>query len=279
MTEDRKIIDFPTARTLPETKLNVAHLVRKRPLSIVPPAVLDLSGHRKLLFVTGAGNTGKTLFCRWAAEFATGDFALATCDMLNRDLTEYFDGVLEAPADDPLSWLGSFFLWLTTGGRTDNAAINFGGTDTLLPALVQDLPEFAEVLAAAGIEPVLVVMLSPRVSDLASLAVLDEVGFAPRATAIVCNLGTVRSERRGEMAFRDITNHSAFCAAVARGAAHVWMPAMRNAGPRIETVRAGFRKAAEAGDEAILDVFDRIRLGSWLREMAEAFKPIASWLP
>lgn len=225
--------------------------------------------------------THNTKFLRWACERALGrenrgEFALATADAMNRDLVEYFEDVMEAPVEGSGQWLSQFMSWIMAG--QGSGAINFGGTDTSLAMLSQEIPDLPAVLAASGVEAVLLAFLSPRIADLTAYQVLDESGFRPAATALVCNLGTMQGA--DARAFDDVTGHSIFRGAMARGAAHVWMPRLHSAGPSIERARSSFAKAMDGGAKRpLLDILGRARLAVWMKEMEAAFAPVASWLP
>ena len=78
-----------------------------------------------------------------------------------------------------------------------------------------------------------------------------------------------------EPEFEAVMDHSAFRAAVGRGAATVWMPRFY-AAKAVEDRRILFGLARNGSD---LGPSDRSRTHHWLRAMEEAFAPIASWLP
>ncbi|HEY4153541.1 MAG TPA: hypothetical protein VGM38_09490 [Pseudolysinimonas sp.] len=262
---------------MPEPALDVSHLVPPgnqventgRPAS----DLLNLDDKRKVLFVVGAGNTGKTVFLRWACQAPRTPWALLTVDTVNRELVHYFPNVATPPAGaSAQEWLGRA-LEAFLKDTSHSAAIDFGGGDTALPGLARELPDLARIMEAADLHPVLLAFLSPRVSDLTALKALDDAGFRPRATALVLNLG--RAE--GMDAYRPVIGHSVFREAVARGAAIVYMPRLFGAGPAIEQRRISF--AAAAADDGPLAVLDRARVHRWLQQMDMVFEPIRSWLP
>ncbi len=270
----------------PEPKLSVSHLIRSKPATdhVTSAAPVDLTGKRRLLFVVGLGATGKTTWLRWACERWRDrenhePFALATADTQNRDLVDYFDDVMEAPVEGTTQWLEKFMAWVMAGNTS--GAINFGGSDTSLAILAQEVPNLPAVLSANGVAPVLLAFLSPRLADLTAYQVLAEVGFIPAATALVCNLGTVTGGQSADArAFEDITGHSIFRGAVDRGAVHIWMPRLYSIAPAIERARASFAAAVHGeAKRQVLDIMGRMRLAAWLKEMDAAFAPIASWLP
>lgn len=259
----------------PEPKLDVSHLAPKANRTALTDLsdLSDLGGKRKVLFVVGAGDKGKTLFLRWACQAPQTPWALLTVDTLNRELVHYFEDVATPPAGaSPQDWLGRAIEALLAS-KTHSAAIDFGGGDTALAGLARELPDLTQIMETAGLQPVLLVFLSPRVIDLTPLLALDEVGFQPKATALVLNLGRADSMD----AFAPIVSHSVFKAAQGRGAATIYMPRLFGAGPVIEQRRISFSTAvSEAGP---LSALDRGRVRRWLQQMDEAFAPIRSWLP
>jgi hypothetical protein len=250
--------------------------------------VIDLSGKPTVVFVAGLGASGKTTWTRWATGelLARGSKArLVAIDPENRELRDYYDGVLEPPTHDPAGiaqWLKSL-LDVCLREKT-SALIDCGGGDAALGTLVSRTENLAKMMSDEGVEPVAVYPLSPRISDLSPLATLEAAGFKPEATLLILNEG--RAENSAfprEQSFRQTTRHSAFRAAVDRGASVAWMPRLYVA-EAIETRRITFREARDGivpdGRKVVpLGVFDRSSVHKWLLQMAEAFAPYASWLP
>jgi hypothetical protein len=260
---------------LPEPSLDVSHLQRRAPdeAPAVSGDLPKLDGKRKVLFVVGAGNTGKTVFLRWACQDPRTPWALLTVDTINRELVHYFPNVATPPAGaSTQDWLGRA-LEAFLKDQTHSAAIDFGAGDTALAGLAQELPDLPRIMEAADLHPVLLVFLSPRVTDLSALKALDDAGFQPKATALVLNLG--RAD--GMDAYRPVASHSVFKAAQGRRAATIYMPRLFGAGPAIEQRRISF--AAASADDGPLSVLDRSRVHHWLKQMDAAFEPIRSWLP
>jgi hypothetical protein len=259
---------------MPEPTLDVSHLTPKTPDEAPPPDGLpNLDGKRKVLFVVGSGNTGKSLFLRWACQAPRSSWALLTVDTVNRELVHYFPNVATPPAGaSSQEWLGRA-LEAFLSDPAHSAAIDFGGGDTALPGLASELPDLSRIMETSDLHPVLLVFLSPRVSDLTALKALDDAGFHPQATALVLNLG-----RADDMdAFSPVVRHSVFRAAQNNGAATIYMPRLFGAGPEIEQRRISFISAAS--DTSPLSMLDRARLHRWLKQMEAAFEPIRSWLP
>ena len=58
-----------------------------------------------------------------------------------------------------------------------------------LHKLLTTVPDLGETLAGAGVVPVAIYTIGPRVDDLAALASFEALGFRPTATALVRNAG------------------------------------------------------------------------------------------
>ena len=101
------------------------------------------------------------------------------------------------------------------------------------------------MLEQAGVELVALYTLSPRVEDLTAMAQLAAKGFTPKATALIMNKGvTADPTMPAEPEFETVMEHSAFRAAVDRGAATIWMPRLYSA-KAIEDRRLLFGQARD----------------------------------
>jgi len=265
----------------PEAAIDISHLTRPQAASEAPGSQgVDLSGKPKALLAIGMGSTGKTTLLRWVCERslmqgAGDDLTLASVDPISRELAAYFPSTMAPKTADPAAivrWLEQLIAALMENRRS--AAIDFGGGDTSLTRLVGEMPDLVTMMEDAGVAPVAIYMLSPRSSDLTPLAALEAVGFQPRATALVLNEGRADTSREREQEFAHIRRHSAYRAALARGAVEVWMPRLF-AAKAIEDRRMAFRAAVDGG----VGMFDRSRTRAWLASMETAFAPISSWLP
>lgn len=106
--------------------------------------------------------------------------------------------------------------------------------------------------------------------DLVPLAMTEAAGFKPAATLLVRNQHFGRAE-----AFGDVIRHSAYQAALARGAVQVWMPALNEAASVAVNARAlHFTQVADK-----LGPYLGACVRSWLSAMGEAMAPVSSWLP
>jgi hypothetical protein len=247
---------------------------------------IDLTDKPKVLMAIGAGGTGKTMLLRYFTDAVlTRDSRahLAAIDPEKRELTAYFEGVMEPSGYDPdtvLTWLRSFLPFLTD--HRGSALIDFGGGDTALPRLVTEIPTLAADMEAAGIYPVAIYPMTPRVTDLSPLATLERAGFQPQATAIVLNEGRMPTADRDAW-FGQHRRHSVYRAALNRGAVELWMPRLSE-WKKIEDRQLRFTHARDGivpdGRKAApLGLLDRAGVRTWMSRMQIAFAPISSWIP
>src|SRR4029077_14480485 len=85
-----------------------------------------------------------------------------------------------------------------------SAMVDLGGGDTALHKLLTAVPDLAVALDGAGVAPVAVYTLGPRVDDLAALASFEALGFQPAATVLVRNEGLADGMTDREDAFARI---------------------------------------------------------------------------
>ena len=258
-----------------------------KPVSATAPmSGIDLSDKKKIIFWIGRGKTGKTTGIRWSAEtaiLAGHTLLMADMDPTNDTFSKYIDDVARPPeASDPamaLKWLDKLLQHALHHDLS--LLVDLGGGDTTLRRLVTDLPDLVAMIEAQGFAVVLFYTVGPQEEDLSPLATMEGLGFRPTATAIVLN------EAMGEIgdpplnAFARILRHSAFLAAVQRGAVPIWMPRLLPA-QQVEIRRLHFRDAAagKTGQgKTPLGPFDRSRVLNWLQAMDTNFAGIASWMP
>ena len=215
------------------------------------------------------------MLLRWAAEMSAnqgGTPIVAAADPQNRSLKNYLDNVAEPPTNDATAtsrWLEA--LLRHTMDEKASALVDLGGGDTALHKLLAAVPDLAAALEAAGVAPVAVYTLGPRVDDLAALASFEAFGFRPAATVLVRNEGLADLAADREDAFARVLRHSAYKSAVERGAIEVWMPRLDAAvAQAIEAKRVSFLQARDAlspeGRKVTpLGPFDRTRVRQWLR--------------
>ena len=256
------------------------------PVALVAP---ELAGRPKVWFVIGPGRTGKTTLLRYAMEKVTGNggnAVVAALDPQNRSLAGFLDGVVQPPTNDAAAvarWLETLLRSMMENGSS--AVLDLGGGDTSLGRVLADVPDLAATMDSAGVAPVAIYALGPRVDDLASLATFEAQGFKPQATALVLNEGLTDPTMAREDAFARVVRHSAFKAAVDRGATVLWMPRLEpSVAAEIEAKRLHFAAARDgvslkSRTTAPLGVFDRSRVRAWMAGMDAMFAPVAAWLP
>lgn len=271
---------------VPEQPMDVSHMDTAAKRTQPSVSAVDLTGKPKILMAVGAGNTGKTTLLRYifenALEKETGaEIVLASVDPINRELGNYFPGAMAPDSNDAAhmaSWLERFIGGLLTQRRS--GAIDFGGGDVTLSRLVGEVPDLQAMMESAGVEPVMLYLLSPRVTDFMPVVHLERARFQPRATALVLNMG--RAEPGDvEAQFATLRRHSEYQKVLDRGAVEVWMPRL-HAAKAVESRRIGYRQATNwaQGKDGLppLNMFDRSRVANWLDGMERAFSPISSWL-
>ena len=184
------IVQFARRPALDEEEVSVS----LPPSSFVQPGAVavgsaaDLSAKPKVWFAIGPGRSGKTMLLRWAAEMTAnqgGSAIVAAADPQNRSLKNYLEGVAEPPTNDAVAtsrWLEALLRHVMD--EKASAMVDLGGGDTALHKLLAMVPDLAESLEGAGVAPVAIYTLGPRVDDLAALASFEALGFQPAATVL-----------------------------------------------------------------------------------------------
>jgi len=265
-------------RKVPEMALDVQVKSTLTATTASPISHVVPTGKPKLVLAIGSGKTGKSTLLRWVTERIEDREGMVLATLApNRTLKHYFPETLHPEGNSTSS--GAAFLEMLCDAATENqvsVVLDFPGDDTALLHLLDQGTDPTGMLEQAGIELVALYTLSPRVEDLTAMAQLAAKGFTPKATALILNKGvTADPTMPAEPEFEAVLEHSAFRAAVDRGATTVWMPRLYSA-KSIEDRRLLFGQARESTD---LGISDRSRTHHWLRAMEEAFAPIASWLP
>jgi hypothetical protein len=229
------------------------------------------------------------MLLRWAAEMTAnqgGETIVAAADPQNRSLKNYLEDVAEPPTNDATAtsrWLEALLRHVMD--EKTSALVDLGGGDTALHKLLTTVPDLAVVLDEAGVVPVAIYTLGPRVDDLAALASFEAFGFRPAATVLVRNEGLADPMAEREESFARLIRHSTYRAAAERGAIEVWMPRLDPAVTQeIEAKRLSFMQARdglqpEGRNVTPLGPFDRSRVRNWLTLMEARLNPIVSWLP
>jgi hypothetical protein len=268
--------------------------------SAAAPRGIDLAGP-PCVFLIGPGKVGKSTFARWAGGRMTeaGRAAfLAALDGGARTLMAYFEGAEQPTVADPAApgqriptrdpvQVTAFLrdaLEHVMAARPP-AMLDMGGNDTALPSLLGATEGLAAALEEAGVTPVALYFLGPRISDLDALAVLEARGFQPKATALVLNAGVVDATLDSAAAFAALRRHSVFRAAVERGALALEMPKLPpELAAEIERKQLHFADARDGvvpPGKAMAPIggLSRAAVRRWMAEMETAFAPIAHWLP
>ena len=215
-----------------------------------------------------------------------GSAIVAAADPQNRSLKNYLENVAEPPTNDAAAtsrWLEALLRHVME--EKASALVDLGGGDTALHKLLSTVPDLADALDGAGIAPVAVYTIGPRVDDLASLASFEALRFQPAATVLVRNEGLADPMVDRDDAFARVLRHSAYRGAVARGATEVWMPRLDpSVFQELEAKRLSFVQARDGilpeGRKVVpLGPFDRSRVRYWLNLMAAEMEPISSWIP
>ena len=275
MSPEDKVVTFP-ARPAPGPPVKLAPVVRPSVAPVDRPLGVDLSGRRKVLFFIGRGRVGKTHLLRWAAETAAergGDFIVSAADPTNRALVNYLDDVAQPPTTDPVE-VRDWLLSLLQHAMSQNTSlmIDLGGGDTSLTELLRVLPNLTELMEEGGLEPVALHLVGTDAHDLHALATTEQMGFRPKATAIVLNEVYARGGQRYR--FDDVTSHPVYQAAINRGAVPIWMPALIE-----EVARYCARDEGRFLDLPRSKPFFAQALKNWLGAMSAEFSSIATWWP
>lgn len=276
-----------TEKLPPPTAIPIDHLFSaSEQRAPATGTAIDLTGRPKILFLVGAGATGKTTFARWVGERAyqrSDDTypVMVSVDPQSRDLALYFNDIhtpRKTGQEFVVEYLERLFTQLMRTKRS--AIIDFGGGDSALLALIAGIPDLHEMLSQGGVEPVAMHFISTRSSDLVHLAALHRAGFTPTATALMLNVGRTNSKDI-DTEFARVRAQPEYHDAIKRGAVEVLFPKLY-AAAAIEARQVGFWAATNhaPGTEGMapLNIFDHRKVAKWLDEMEGQMAPIASWL-
>ena len=256
LKEGDKVLRFPPLPTA-APPVTLAPVVRPSAALVNHPPGVDLSGKPKALFFIGRGR----------------DFIVSAADPTNRALVNYLDDVAQPPTTDPLEvrdWLLAFLQHAMS--LKVSLMIDLGGGDTSLTELLKVLPNLTDVMEEGGIAPVALHLMGTDAHDLHALALTEDMGFQPKATAIVLNQVYARGGQRYR--FDEVTSHPVYQAAINRGAVPIWMPALIE-----EVARYCARDGGRFLDLPRSKPFFAQALKNWLGAMSAEFSPISTWWP
>lgn len=245
----------------------------------------------------GAGKNGKSFFGRYLGDRLDAEghaWTLAALDAGGRTLARFFDGAVQpmqqsggalVQSRDP-TVVSQFLADFVEAEMQEPfpAYLDTGANDAAVPALLHENPDLVADLAGAGVAVVAAHFLSPRIEDLDPLATLEGMGFAPPNTLLIENHGTVGAGVDPEHAFGPVRAHSAFRAAVARGAVHIIMPRLSpEVSQKIELRTLHFSQARDGVVPAGRSVepiggLERSRVRRFLADMDTAFSPVREWM-
>jgi hypothetical protein len=252
---------------------------------------LDIAGLAPAWMLIGGNNSGKSMWARWATgrTFEAGrTVKLAALDKNIRALATFFESVEQPESRDVLEvagWAAEFLKFI--GDNKLSAIMDFGGGgEEYLHSILDDDPTLADDLVKTGAGIIAAHFLTPRPDDLQVMAALDARGFKPKATVLVLNEVHVERGANADEAFSRILGHSAFKAAVARGAHVVRMPrlfpqslAAEIAGKRLQFSHARNGTVPEGSTATPIRGLDCSRVGRWLEDMETAHDAVKGGLP
>lgn len=263
-----------TEEILPTIPLNIGHLLGgARNGGPAAATGMDLTGKRKVVFLCGSGQTGKTTLARWIGDRAITEgkpLILIAMDPINRDLAPFFaENTVLSPPDgvDSKGWFESVLNALEKKDRS--AIVDFGGGDKVLLDLVNEIPGFHQTLEDAGLSPVALHFFTKRVSDRDLMAALEHAGFQPEATGLVLNCGQVENPKTD---FNQLRRDPVYQAVLDRGGVELWMP-LNHAAAEVENRRIGFSAAND-----VVSRRNAHRNKDWQARMTVAFGGVSSWL-
>ena len=283
---DLDVEDHDTVELSELPPLTAAEEIKRTPRTQPIP---DLSTFAKLWQFHGGGNTGKTFVARYLIaklidQGKLGQNIIAALAPGNRNLTAFAPGTMQPPTSDPVAtaeWATKRLLAMQKaryGGVWD-----FGGGDNSHRRMIEATPDMVDRAEQEGLAIVAAYTFGPRADDLIFLKTFERMGFRPRATLLILNLGLVDSPS----AFNGIRRQPEYRAALDRGAVEIWLPALEEkVSLAIERARVLFRQARdgeapEGRKPAAISMMEGILVREWLARTDAEFSPIeaAGWMP
>jgi hypothetical protein len=162
----------------------------------------------KLFTALGRGARGKSTLLKFLVQRAQEqgrDVVIADVDRTNPSLSALFEGVVSPPSADDRDvkeFLAEFIEAQIEKKFT--SVVDLGGGDLILKQVARET-QLVPFLLRHGITPVAVHLIGTDIDDLAYLhEVEQDAVFAPAATIIVLNEGTVPPHRTAARAFESI---------------------------------------------------------------------------
>jgi len=255
-----------------------------KPKDIADTAVLDrpnpgpIADNSPVLMVgLGRGQTGKSVFARWAidrARNADRPVVAADGDKSNATLTSYYkDASRPRSADD-----SDVHAWITDllekiASDQVSVALDLGGGDRTLEEYAREFP-IVEFCEAHSIRLLIAYFIAPNVDSLAPIATLENSGvFKPTNTIAVLNEGLVPYGMAPDRAFESVRGHPVFLK-VLDHAQLVIMPKL-SCMPTLEQNRASFFDSFAQS----VGPMNAFMTRHWVKQMEAAFAPVQGWLP
>jgi hypothetical protein len=247
----------------------------------VPDDLPDLSKLLRVWMLIGRGGTGKTTLALWLADTATArgkasHTLLAALDPTNRTLVEFFPATgtpRSANSDDTFAYLRE--LLQRSPEHHLHGIWDFGGGDLSLTRLLSVARDIDKTMLLHETALVPVYMLTPDPDDLATLTTHREMGFRPKTTLLVLNVG--RAATWG--AFAGLRAQVAYKEARADGAVEIIMPRLDDVVARRLRAFRGHFQAAASEEDGLLGGVDAMLLRTWVDQMKHAFAPVETWMP
>lgn len=243
-----------------------------------PPACppVELQAGPKVWFVFGRGRSGKSTLLKWQIGRAAAHDGLENIVLIDMDRKSFkimYPIAEIPPPGNAMGWLERILSQIMK--HKVSAAVDFGGDMTLLPLLAR-VPNIAEKMIEAGVEPVAFYLIGPSQIDLTALNLMEAAGFKPKATLLMLNMGMMKTKDPvGE--FAAVRNHSVYRRALERGATEAWMPPLEEA-PLLDEHLLGFWDATNnLAPNGVLDHLQKYAVSHWLGSMERISEPWASW--
>jgi hypothetical protein len=269
--------------------------------SDVPTTTPGASRRPILLSVRGRHETGKTTLLSLLIDTARDGYPIriVDADTNNSTLAAWFPQAIipSGVNDERRINVEAEFNWaMDHAGSPDQADLfaDLGGDDAILPRLGAELG-YADALAEAGVDPVLIYVVGP---DARHLKPIDDMEggrlFCPPRTIVALNAGLVPMDRSASVAYADVLGSSTLTKLKDRGARVVILPAldpdcMRKLKAAVldwhetkvpDRPVPGFKWALTPDGRRALGVTDHLRVKAFVGRFVEGVRrPLQDWIP